>query len=49
MADLDGGMSWWEFAALLHGLSTDSAWRHAAGSQPVEVTGEAARSAIANM
>lgn len=49
MDDLDAGMSWWEFSALLNGLSPDSMWRRVAASEPVEVTGDAARSAIAAM
>ena len=49
MADLDGGLSWWEFAALVSGLSAESVWRQVTKDEPVEVDGETARSVIGNL
>lgn len=49
MADLDNGLSWWEFAALLSGLSPDSVWRQVTANEPVEVGSAAARSVISNL
>lgn len=49
MADLDDGLSWWEFATLLSGLSPESVWRQVAAKEPVEVTSETARSVIGNL
>jgi hypothetical protein len=49
MADLDDGMSWWEFAALLSGLSPESVWRQVAAKEPVEVDSATARSVISNL
>ncbi|AHH94224.1 hypothetical protein GCM10010174_22950 [Kutzneria viridogrisea] len=49
MADLDAGLSWWEFAALLTGLSADSVWRQVTANEPVELSSETARSVIANL
>ena len=46
MDDLDAGLSWWEFAALLSGLSPESVWRQVAAKEPVEVDSETARSVI---
>lgn len=42
-------MSWWEFAALVAGLSEHSVWRNVAGNEPVEISSEEARSVIASM
>nr|WP_277875402.1 Gp15 family bacteriophage protein [Amycolatopsis camponoti] len=49
MADLDDGLSWWEFAALVSGLSPDSVWRQVIKDEPIEVDGETARSVIGNL
>jgi hypothetical protein len=49
MADLDAGMSWWEFSTLLSGLSGESVWRQVAAKEPVEVDSETARSVISNL
>lgn len=49
MADLDDGLSWWEFAALLSGLSPDSVWRQITAKEPVEVNSDTARSVISNL
>lgn len=49
MADLDNGLSWWEFAALLSGLSAESVWRQITAKEPVEIGSETARSVISNL
>ncbi|MET9647568.1 hypothetical protein ACFZB6_09070 [Streptomyces syringium] len=49
MADLDAGLSWWEFAALLSGLSGESVWRQVVAEEPVEVDSETARAVIGNL
>jgi hypothetical protein len=46
--ELATGMSWWEFAALLAGLSEHSVWRKVASDEPVELSGDAVRSEIQN-
>jgi hypothetical protein len=46
--ELDAGMSWWRFAALLSGLSEHSTWRKVAGDEPVELSTEDAQAEIAN-
>jgi hypothetical protein len=45
--ELDAGLSWWRFAALLSGLSEHSVWRRIAGDEPVELTSEDARAEMA--
>ncbi|HVK25064.1 MAG TPA: Gp15 family bacteriophage protein [Actinokineospora sp.] len=49
LADLDAGLSWWEFVSLLLGLSSKSRWREVMSKEPVEVTGDAARALIDTM
>lgn len=46
MLALKAGMSWRRFSVLLVGLSPDSMWRRVATSQPIELSGESARSFI---
>ncbi|WP_346140257.1 Gp15 family bacteriophage protein [Kutzneria viridogrisea] len=49
MDEMDAGLSWWEFAALLAGLSEHSVWRRIASEEPVELTGDAVAAAIDNL
>lgn len=44
--ELDAGLSWSEFLTLLAGLSGRSRWREVMSTEPVEMSSEAARSAI---
>jgi hypothetical protein len=47
--ELDAGLSWWEFSALLAGLSEHSVWRKVAAEEPVEVSSEEARALMRQM
>lgn len=49
MPALKAGMSWRRFSVLLVGLSPDSMWRRVTTAQPIELSGESARSFISTL